>query len=454
LRCASRPQLARVPPPALPPPLLPTRQLGPRRPQIIRSAIELDQNGEYDLAYDQYLKGLEWLSTAIKYEKNPTSKQKLSEKVGEYIVRAEQLKDLRAGTSQAAQGKPVGSSGGAGQKPRGAKDDGDDEKAKLREGLGGAIGVEEPNVRWDGVAGLEGAKDALKEAVILPVKFPQFFTGKRKPWSGLLLYGPPGTGKSYLAKAVATEADATFFSVSSSDLVSKWMGESEKLVANLFALAREHAPSIVFVDEVDSLCSVRGDNESEAARRIKTEFMVQMQGVQGNEKGQVLVLGATNLPYNLDQAIRRRFDKRILIPLPDERARARMFPIHLGDTPHELTEEDFQELGRTTEGFSGSDIAVAVKDVLMEPIRMLKDATHFKSHAGGIVPCSPADPDPTKFEATLTGLMEAGRNAEVVPPTITKSMFFKVLGKSKPTVSKEDLEVFDKFTSEFGEEGA
>ncbi|XP_015284139.1 PREDICTED: vacuolar protein sorting-associated protein 4A, partial [Gekko japonicus] len=152
------------------------------------------------------------------------------------------------------------------------------EKKKLQEQLMGAVVMEKPNVRWGDVAGLEGAKEALKEAVILPIKFPHLFTGKRTPWRGILLFGPPGTGKSYLAKAVATEAgNSTFFSISSSDLVSKWLGESEKLVKNLFELARQHKPSIIFIDEVDSLCGSRNENESEAARRIKTEFLVQMQ---------------------------------------------------------------------------------------------------------------------------------------------------------------------------------
>merc|ERR1719489_644288 len=206
----------------------------------------------------------------------------------------------------------------------------------------GAIVAEKPNIKWDDVAGLEGAKDALKGAVIMPIKFPHLFTGNRTAWRGILLYGPPGTGKTYLAKAVATEANnSTFFSVSSSDLVSKWLGESEKLVKNLFEMAREQKPSIIFIDEIDSLTSSRSDNESESARRIKTEFLVQMQGV-GNDNDGILVLGATNIPWVLDSAIRRRFEKRIYIPLPEAHARADLFKLNLGNTPHMLTEEDIR----------------------------------------------------------------------------------------------------------------
>ncbi|KFV50635.1 Vacuolar protein sorting-associated protein 4A, partial [Gavia stellata] len=144
--------------------------------------------------------------------------------------------------------------------------------------LAGAIMMEKPNVRWSDVAGLEGAKEALKEAVILPIKFPHLFTGKRTPWRGILLFGPPGTGKSYLAKAVATEANnSTFFYVYYSDLMSR-LGESENLGTVLLPAQCSPPPCHCSVARVDSLCGSRNENESEAARRIKTEFLVQMQG--------------------------------------------------------------------------------------------------------------------------------------------------------------------------------
>ncbi|KAL7458750.1 hypothetical protein ACHAWC_010387 [Mediolabrus comicus] len=197
---------------------------------------------------------------------------------------------------------------------KGEEDDADDEKQRLRKALSEAVVALIPNVKWDDVAGLTMAKESLKETVMLPTKFPQFFTGKRKSFKGILLYGPPGTGKSYLAKAVATEADSTFFSVSPSDLVSKWHGESERLVRNLFEMARESpgGKAIIFIDEVDSLCRSRSELEPDHTRRVKSEFLVQMDGVRKSE-GNVLVLGATNVPWEIDAAIRRRFEKRIYI---------------------------------------------------------------------------------------------------------------------------------------------
>lgn len=222
---------------------------------------------------------------------------------------------------------------------------------------------------------------------MIPIRFPELFTGNRKPWKGILLYGPPGTGKSYLAKAVATECGAScFLSVSSSDLVSKFQGESERLVKNLFELARAKAPSIVFIDEIDSLCSARGDGENESGRRIKTEFLVQMQGV-GKDNNSVLVLGATNTPWELDPAIRRRFEKRVYISLPEAPARAHMFRVHIGDTPNNLTDEDFAYLGQKSEGFSGSDISTGMTIFFVCCVCMCCFDCHYLSSRSVVIVC-------------------------------------------------------------------
>ncbi len=416
--------------------------------------MEADREQNYEEACKEYMLAVEFFLHHNKYDKIQSQRELIERKCKEYLDRIKELKDAISGQQNSDGG---GQNGSAAATMTGAKTKGKEEElASLKAAIGDAILEEKPNVKWDDVAGLDVAKEALKEAVILPVKYPQFFTGKRKPWNGILLYGPPGTGKSYLAKAIATEADSTFFSVSSSDLVSKWMGESEKLVSSLFALAREKAPSIIFIDEIDALCSARGEGESEAARRIKTEFLVQMQGVGRDEGERVLLLGATNLPYSLDHAVRRRFDKRIHIPLPEARDRAQMFRIHVGDTPNMLTKEDFEELGAKTEGFSGSDIAVVVKDVLMQPIRKTQDATHFKKvkmpdGSVKLIPCSPGDA--RAFEASLASLADSGKAAMVHPPDICMNDFRKVLLRSRPTVSSKDLEDYRNFTEEFGEEG-
>lgn len=142
-------------------------------------------------------------------------------------------------------------------------------------------------------------------------------------------------------------------------------------------MARENKPSIIFIDEIDALCGPRGEGESEASRRIKTELLVQMDGVGKDSKG-VLILGATNIPWQLDAAIRRRFQRRVHISLPDFPARMKMFELAVGNTPCELTLEDYRELAKLSDGYSGSDISIAVQDALMQPVRLIQTATHYK----------------------------------------------------------------------------
>lgn len=417
---------------------------------IVQKAIEADTAGRYEEAYKQYFNGLEYFLMAIKYEKNPRSKEMIRSKLTEYLQRAEQLKEHLEKVEQKKSSTGEASSGGgstkSAKKAPGEEDD-DNETKKLRGALQGAILSEKPNIRWEDVAGLEGAKEALKEAVILPARFPHLFTGNRKPLSGILLYGPPGTGKSYLAKAVATEANSTFFSVSSSDLVSKWMGESERLVKQLFNMARENKPSIIFIDEVDALCGPRGEGESEASRRIKTELLVQMNGV-GNDPSGVLVLGATNIPWQLDSAIRRRFEKRIYISLPDVEARMEVFKLNVGTTPCSLSQNDYRVLAEMTDGYSGHDVAVAVRDALMQPIRKIQSATHFKrTEDGKLTPCSPGD-----AQAIEMSWMEVGTD-ELQEPPLTVKDFIKAVKNTRPTVNQDDIKKQEEFTADFGQEG-
>ncbi|KAL5220925.1 hypothetical protein ABZP36_025638 [Zizania latifolia] len=228
-----------------------------------------------------------------------------------------------------------------------------------------------PDVKWESIKGLENAKRLLKEAVVMPIKYPKYFTGLLSPWKGILLFGPPGTGKTMLAKAVATECKTTFFNISASSIVSKWRGDSEKLVKVLFELARHHAPSTIFLDEIDAIISQRGEarSEHEASRRLKTELLIQMDGLTKTDE-LVFVLAATNLPWELDAAMLRRLEKRILVPLPEPEARHAMFEELLPSIPGSM-EIPYDVLVEKTEGYSGSDIRLVCKEAAMQPLRRL-----------------------------------------------------------------------------------
>uniref|UniRef100_A0AAF5CSF0 vesicle-fusing ATPase n=2 Tax=Strongyloides stercoralis TaxID=6248 RepID=A0AAF5CSF0_STRER len=416
---------------------------------LVTKATEEDNKKNYPQALAFYQNAVEYFLHAIKYETaGERQKEAIRQKTLVYLERAEKIKNFIKNNENK---KPM--------KEENSESDSEDAQSKqLNSKLNDAIVIEKPNVKWDDIAGLEGAKEALKEAVILPIKFPQLFTGKRTPWKAILLFGPPGTGKSYIAKAVATEADnSTFFSVSSSDLVSKWLGESEKLVKNLFQMARDKKPSIVFIDEIDSLCSSRSDNESEAARRIKTEFLKQMDGVGVHNDG-VLILGATNIPWGLDSAIIRRFEKRIYIPLPELEARKEMFKMNVGSTVNTLTDRDYRELAEKSDGYSGADIAILVRDALMQPIRKLQSATHFKRISGPspenpnvivhdlLSPCSPGDSGAMPMSWTD---VPTDKLAEL---PLSMNDMRRSLMNTKPAVNRDDLVRLEKFKDGYGQD--
>ncbi len=305
-----------------------------------------------------------------------------------------------------------------------------------------------PNVPFDSIAGLEEAKGLLQEAVVLPLIIPNYFQGIRRPWKGVLMFGPPGTGKTLLAKAVATECNTTFFNVTASMLTSKWRGESEKLVRILFDMARYYAPSTIFIDEVDALAGARGgSSEHEASRRVKTELLVQMDGISslqttGDDEGgddedappgskQVVVLGATNLPWQLDEAFRRRLEKRIYIPLPLREDRKDLFSIAMAGVPIG-DDVDVERLADGTEGYSGADIANLCRDASMMSMRRVLDDLRKQGLSMA------------EFKDRL-----AQQQADVATP-VSHADFMSALSKIKSSVGNADLQKFEDWMAEFG----
>ncbi|KAJ4955587.1 hypothetical protein NE237_012370 [Protea cynaroides] len=224
--------------------------------------------------------------------------------------------------------------------------------------LGDVIPANDIGVTFDDIGALENVKDTLKELVMLPLQRPELFCKGQltKPCKGILLFGPPGTGKTMLAKAVATEAGANFINISMSSITSKWFGEGEKYVKAVFSLASKISPSVVFVDEVDSMLGRRENpGEHEAMRKMKNEFMVNWDGLRTKDKERVLVLAATNRPFDLDEAVIRRLPRRLMVNLPDSPNREKILRVILAK--EEMAPNvDLAAIANMTDGYSGSDL--------------------------------------------------------------------------------------------------
>ncbi|XP_059058323.1 spastin isoform X2 [Achroia grisella] len=281
-----------------------------------------------------------------------------------------------------------------------------------------------PKVHWDDIAGQETAKQALQEMVVLPSLRPELFTGLRSPARGLLLFGPPGNGKTLLARCVAAECSATFFSISAATLTSKYVGDGEKMVRALFQVARELQPSIIFVDEVDSLLCERSSGEHEASRRLKTEFLVEFDGLPAAGADRLIVMAATNRPQELDEAALRRFPKRVYVSLPDVRTRGALVRRVLarGAAAASLAEEELSRLAALTDGYSGSDLTALCRDAALGPIREL---------------------DPEEVKCLDLSLVRS----------ITFQDFMDSLKRIRPSVSPHSLVAYEKWSVQYGDLG-
>lgn len=328
--------------------------------------------------------------------------------------------------------------------------------------------------RFSDIAGLEEVKRTMRQAILLPLYGAHLLAGSKllETPRGILLFGPPGTGKTMLAKAAASQLNAAFFSISASSITSKWHGESEKQVRALFAVALEHAPSIIFLDEIDSMLTVRKEGDDGSSQKVKTQFLIEMDGANAKRDKTVLIIGATNRPDMLDEAVRRRFTRRILIPLPDKVSRRSVIDLMLAGHQGrvEVPPEARDEIAAATEGYSAADVKLvcnaAAQRALKRSIKRIQRANKAAAaadaaaraaaraalgQAAEAAPAAEADADSATLDAEAAALQQSDITA--LDP-VTADDMRAAAASVKPSVQAEDVARHRAFNEAFGWKGS
>ncbi len=308
-----------------------------------------------------------------------------------------------------------------------------------------------PKVSWEDIGDLEEAKRKIREMIELPLRHPEIFRHLGiEPPKGVLLIGPPGTGKTLLAKAVANESNAYFVTINGPEIMSKYYGESEQNLRNIFEEAKKNAPSIIFIDEIDALAPKRAEVTGEVERRVVAQLLTLMDGLQ--ERGQVVVIGATNRPDDVDEALRRpgRFDREIYIGMPDKQARKEILSVHLRNVPQCGDEEiskkicspedkiDLEEIAEMTNGYTGADIAALVKEAAMIRLREAIDKKEIDVEQATVPP-----EKLSKLRLRRKDILEA---LKYVQPTVLREVIVEI-----PEVRWEDIGGYEKVKQELRE---
>lgn len=289
------------------------------------------------------------------------------------------------------------------------------------------------------IAGLEFVKSQIEEVLIMPRLHPQLFASVlTRPARGLLLFGPPGTGKTMLARWIAAQCEATFFNINASSVLSKWIGEAERTVKALFQLASDRQPSVIFIDEIDSLLSRRRDADNESSRRVKNEFLTSLEGADTASEEKILLVGATNMPWELDPAALRRLPKRLYVPLPGRKARAALLQRQL--TAHNrasglagaLSRQEMTSIVERTDGFAGSDLQALLREAAMGPVREAQLAITGGGARKRPAPAAAGERGPSKLR------------------DITTQDFECALRRVKPSFRPEEAERHREFNEEHG----